>query len=191
MLSAIGSFSRVGYRCGWKTQKRPKGPGCKSNGPAPRLVPPVRLTGPLVSWLEPKPQLWVPLTVAVGAENRDTWYGAAAVWLAERPLPRAYRRAGFHAISESTRDDLVARGVSAERIRVELEPTPLLEKKLLGSDNATIFVPFTTFQRAFNFGDEVGWFALTGRESGPEMAGLLERMGKERAIARLRAAAER
>ena len=36
---------------------------------------------------------------------------AATVWLAERPLPRAYRRAGFHAISESTRDDLVARGV--------------------------------------------------------------------------------
>ena len=43
---------------------------------------------------------------------------AATVWAAERPLPRAYRRAGFHAISESTRDDLVARGVAAERIRV-------------------------------------------------------------------------
>jgi hypothetical protein len=25
----------------------------------------------------------VPLTVAVGAEHRDTWYGAAAAWLAE------------------------------------------------------------------------------------------------------------
>ena len=37
---------------------------------------------------------------------------------AERPLPRAYRRAGFHAISESTRDDLVARGVPREQIRV-------------------------------------------------------------------------
>ena len=33
--------------------------------------------------------------------------------------------------------------------------------------------------------------ALTGRESGPEMAGLLERMGKERAIRRLEAAARR
>ncbi|MEO8548015.1 MAG: glutamate--tRNA ligase [Sphingomicrobium sp.] len=31
--------------------------------------------------------------------------------------------------------------------------------------------------------------ALTGRESGPEMAGLLERMGKDRAVARLSAAA--
>ncbi|MFL6753061.1 MAG: glutamate--tRNA ligase [Sphingomicrobium sp.] len=33
--------------------------------------------------------------------------------------------------------------------------------------------------------------ALTGRESGPEMAGLVERMGKERAIRRLEAAARR
>jgi glycosyltransferase involved in cell wall biosynthesis len=40
------------------------------------------------------------------------------VWLAERPLAAAYRRAEFQAISESTRDDLVARGVPAERIRV-------------------------------------------------------------------------
>ena len=43
---------------------------------------------------------------------------ATAVWLAERPLARGYRRAGFHAISESTRDDLVERGVPAARIRV-------------------------------------------------------------------------
>ena len=46
------------------------------------------------------------------------WPVAATVWAAERPLPWAYRRAGFHAISESTRDDLVARGVPRERIRV-------------------------------------------------------------------------
>lgn len=43
---------------------------------------------------------------------------AAAVWLAERLIPRVYRRAAFHAISDSTRDDLVARGVPRERIRV-------------------------------------------------------------------------
>lgn len=43
---------------------------------------------------------------------------ASLVWLLERPIPRAYRRAGFHAISESTRDDLVARGVERERITV-------------------------------------------------------------------------
>jgi len=33
--------------------------------------------------------------------------------------------------------------------------------------------------------------ALTGRDSGPEMAGLLQRMGKDRAIRRLEAAAKR
>ncbi len=43
---------------------------------------------------------------------------AALVWLLERPIPRAYRRAAFHAISDSTRDDLVARGVPPERITV-------------------------------------------------------------------------
>jgi hypothetical protein len=35
---------------------------------------------------------------------------AAIVWAAELPIPAVYRRAAFHAISESTRDDLVRRG---------------------------------------------------------------------------------
>jgi len=43
---------------------------------------------------------------------------AAIVWAAELPIPRVYGRAGFHAISESTRDDLVRRGVPAERVVV-------------------------------------------------------------------------
>jgi glycosyltransferase involved in cell wall biosynthesis len=43
---------------------------------------------------------------------------AAAVWAAERPIPRVYRGAGFHVISESTRDDLVRRGVPGKRIVV-------------------------------------------------------------------------
>jgi glycosyltransferase involved in cell wall biosynthesis len=43
---------------------------------------------------------------------------AAAVWLSERPLGRIYRNVPFEAISESTRDDLVARGVLPERVRV-------------------------------------------------------------------------
>ena len=43
---------------------------------------------------------------------------ASLVWLAERPIPRAYRRAMFHAISESTGADLAHRGVPPERIRV-------------------------------------------------------------------------
>ena len=33
--------------------------------------------------------------------------------------------------------------------------------------------------------------ALTGRESGPEMAGLVARMGRDRAVRRLEAAAKR
>ncbi|HEY0778898.1 MAG TPA: glycosyltransferase family 4 protein [Gemmatirosa sp.] len=43
---------------------------------------------------------------------------AAAVWLAERPLARAYRGVPFEAISESTADDLAARGIARDRVRV-------------------------------------------------------------------------
>lgn len=43
---------------------------------------------------------------------------ATAVWLAERPIAWVYRRSAFHAISESTRDELVGRGVDSARIRV-------------------------------------------------------------------------
>ncbi len=34
-------------------------------------------------------------------------------------------------------------------------------------DTQTIFVPFTTFQRAFNYGDRVGWFAITSADNVP------------------------
>ncbi len=43
---------------------------------------------------------------------------ATVVWASELLIPRIYRRAGFHAISESTRDDLVRRGVPPERVVV-------------------------------------------------------------------------
>ncbi len=43
---------------------------------------------------------------------------AAAVWLSERPIPVVYRHTPFEAISESTADDLVARGVPREHVRV-------------------------------------------------------------------------
>jgi glycosyltransferase involved in cell wall biosynthesis len=43
---------------------------------------------------------------------------ASAVWLAERPLPWQYRGVPFEAISESTRDDLVSRGIARELVRV-------------------------------------------------------------------------
>lgn len=60
----------------------------------------------------------VPHLFGETAFQEAPWPMAAAVWLAERPLASAYRRAAFHAISESTRDDLVARGVAADRVRV-------------------------------------------------------------------------
>jgi glycosyltransferase involved in cell wall biosynthesis len=43
---------------------------------------------------------------------------AAAVWLAERPLGRAYRNVPFEAISESTAEDLARRGIPRDRIEV-------------------------------------------------------------------------
>jgi glycosyltransferase involved in cell wall biosynthesis len=42
----------------------------------------------------------------------------SAVWLAERPLGRVYRHTPFEAISQSTADDLVARGIPREQVRV-------------------------------------------------------------------------
>ncbi len=43
---------------------------------------------------------------------------AAAVWLAEKPLSRAYRGVPFEAISESTADDLVRRGIRRDLVQV-------------------------------------------------------------------------
>lgn len=43
---------------------------------------------------------------------------AAAVWLSERPIPWMYRGVPFQAISESTADDLVARGIRRDLVKV-------------------------------------------------------------------------
>lgn len=79
----------------------------------------------------------VPHLFGTTAFQEAPWPMAAVVWLAERLIPRAYRRAWFHAISESTRDDLVARGIPAERIAV-VHP---------GVDS-TAFRPVTPVERA-------------------------------------------
>ncbi len=60
----------------------------------------------------------VPHLFGVTAFREVSWPVAAAVALSELPLPWVYRRAEFQAISESTKLDLVRRGVAAERIRV-------------------------------------------------------------------------
>ncbi len=43
---------------------------------------------------------------------------ASAVWLSERPIPFLYRDVPFQAISESTADDLVARGLRRDQVVV-------------------------------------------------------------------------
>lgn len=43
---------------------------------------------------------------------------ASAVWVSERPIPWMYRGVPFQAISESTGDDLVARGIRRELVKV-------------------------------------------------------------------------
>jgi len=60
----------------------------------------------------------VPHLFGTTAFEEAAWPTAAIVWASERPLAATYRRAWFHAISESTRDDLVGRGVPAARVRV-------------------------------------------------------------------------
>ncbi len=60
----------------------------------------------------------VPHLFGTTAFAEASWPVAAVVWAAERPVPWLYRRAAFHVISESTRDDLVRRGVPRERIEV-------------------------------------------------------------------------
>jgi len=67
---------------------------------------------------------------------------AAVVWAAEMPIPWVYRKAGFHAISESTRDDLVRRGVAAERVVVI---HPGVDAKTYRPDPATPRAPSPTF----------------------------------------------
>jgi len=60
----------------------------------------------------------IPHLFGTTAFAEASWPMAAAVVAAERVIPRVYRRAAFHVISESTRDDLVARGVAASAITV-------------------------------------------------------------------------
>jgi len=52
------------------------------------------------------------------AFQQVAWPIAATVWTAERLIPPLYRRAPFVAISESSREDLIARGIPARNISV-------------------------------------------------------------------------
>jgi glycosyltransferase involved in cell wall biosynthesis len=74
------------------------------------LYLPLRWRGPFV--------LLVPHLFGTTAFREVAWPMALAVWAAERPMPLVYRRVPVHAISESTRDDLVQRGFARDAIRV-------------------------------------------------------------------------
>lgn len=89
----------------------------------------------------------VPHLFGATAFREAAWPVAAVVWAAERPIPRVYRGSAFHAISESTRDDLVARGVARERVRV-----------ILPGVDATWFVPDPEVER-----EPVPTFLYVGR----------------------------
>jgi len=54
------------------------------------------------------------------AFQQVSWPVAAAVWVAERAIPRAFRDRPIITISESSRQDLIDRGLSGDRIQVSL-----------------------------------------------------------------------
>ncbi|HET7632293.1 MAG TPA: glycosyltransferase family 4 protein [Gemmatimonadaceae bacterium] len=69
-------------------------------------------------WGAPRQMTLVPHLFGSTAFQEFSAPLAAAVWLAERPLGRVYRACPFEAISRSTADDLVRRGIPAANIEV-------------------------------------------------------------------------
>ena len=65
------------------------------------------------------------------------------LWLSERPVPWIYRRSRFVAVSDSTADDLVARGIDRQRITVIPNGLPDLDWEsilALGKSASPLFV---------------------------------------------------
>lgn len=60
----------------------------------------------------------VPHLFGTTAFRQESLPVAATVWAAERWIPRVYRDVTFEAISRSTANDLIERGIDPERIRV-------------------------------------------------------------------------
>ncbi len=69
-------------------------------------------------WVQPPVVGLVPHLFGGTAFREASLPFAAAVWLAERPIPYFYRHVPFQAISQSTADDLVERGLPRPAIRV-------------------------------------------------------------------------
>lgn len=72
------------------------------------------------------------------AFDQVAWPIAAGVRTAELGIPLAYRDVDFLAISPSTRDDLVARGIASERIRTSL---PGFDRPIRAADPETPRAP--------------------------------------------------
>jgi glycosyltransferase involved in cell wall biosynthesis len=69
-------------------------------------------------WVKERVDVVVPHLFGWTAFREAGWPIAATVVAAERTIPLVYRRCAFTAISESTRSDLLARGIPLERTRV-------------------------------------------------------------------------
>ncbi|MES3034043.1 MAG: glycosyltransferase family 4 protein [Gemmatimonadota bacterium] len=69
-------------------------------------------------WVKERVDVVVPHLFGWTAFREAGWGVAGTVVAAERAIPLVYRRCDFTAISESTRSDLLARGVPVERTRV-------------------------------------------------------------------------
>jgi putative ABC transport system permease protein len=94
------------------------------------------------------------------------------------PLDIAERRK-VAVIGSRVREVLFARGEDPIEGRIRING---VDFKVVGTfkprrsqggrddEDQTIFVPFTTFQSAFNFGDRVGWFAIIARDGVPASA---------------------
>jgi glycosyltransferase involved in cell wall biosynthesis len=69
-------------------------------------------------WVRERVDVVVPHLFGWTAFREAPWAVAGTVVAAERAIPLVYRRCDFTAISESTRSDLLARGVPVERTKV-------------------------------------------------------------------------
>lgn len=69
-------------------------------------------------WMEPPVVGLVNHLFGRTAFREAIWPVAATVWVAERFLPVAYRDVPFHAVSESTAEDLAERGLDRSRMQV-------------------------------------------------------------------------
>ncbi|NOT09696.1 MAG: glycosyltransferase family 4 protein [Gemmatimonadales bacterium] len=119
---------------------------------------------------------------------------AALTWLSEALIPRLYRKARFIAVSESTRTDLVIRGIPRHRVAVipNAAPPPAAPATESGKDPVPLFVYLGRLQRykrvdllmqaAVELAREGREFKMVIAGSGPEEEAL-QRLASELGVA--------